>query len=118
LKLAETKSWNIGDHCSWLSVKSDGTRILSDGQIVGSQSPSAWGERIDISGGYDFASIGGPLLNDQGEVIGFSVALCLNRCCTGIPTKHRAMSQSLLLARRVELPSTRLYCPKTSPGLQ
>jgi len=70
LRLAETKSWNIGDHCSWLSVKSDGTRILSDGQIVGSQSPSAWGERIDISGGYDFASIGGPLLNDQGEVIG------------------------------------------------
>jgi S1-C subfamily serine protease len=70
LPLAGAKTWNIGDHCSWLSVKADGTRTLSDGQIVGSQSPSPWGERIDISGDYEFASVGGALLNDQGEVIG------------------------------------------------
>jgi len=70
LQLAGAKTWNIGDHCSWLSVKADGTRTLSDGQIVGSQSPSPWGERIDISGDYEFASVGGALLNDQGEVIG------------------------------------------------
>jgi len=70
LKLAENKTWNVGDHCSWLSVKSDGTHILSDGQIVGSQSPPAYGERIDINGGYDYSSIGGALLDDQGEVIG------------------------------------------------
>ncbi len=70
LKLAENKTWNVGDHCSWLSVKSDGTHVLSDGQIVGSQSPAAFGERIDINGGYDYASMGGALLDDQGEVIG------------------------------------------------
>ena len=70
LKLAEAKTWNIGDHCSWLILKSDGTRILSDGQIVGSQSPPSYGERIDFNGGYDSASSGGPLFNDQGEVIG------------------------------------------------
>jgi len=70
LKLAEGRSWNIGDHCYWLTVKTDGTRILSDGQIVGAQSPPSWGDRIDISGGYDYASLGGALFNDQGEVIG------------------------------------------------
>ena len=70
LKFAEGKTWNIGDHCYWLTVKSDGTRILSDGDIVGAQSPASYGERIDISGGYDFAAVGGALLNDQGEVIG------------------------------------------------
>jgi hypothetical protein len=70
LKLAESKTWNIGDHCSWLSVKADGTHILSDAQIVGTQSPASYGERIDFNGGYDVTSSGGALLNDQGEVIG------------------------------------------------
>lgn len=70
IKLAEGKTWNIGDHCYWLNVKTDGGRVLSDGQIVGLKSPASWGDRIDISGIYDSAALGGPLLNDQGEVIG------------------------------------------------
>jgi hypothetical protein len=70
LKLAESKNWNIGDHCYWLDVKTDGSHILSDGQIVGLKPTSSWGERIDFSGVYDSAAQGGPLLNDQGEVIG------------------------------------------------
>jgi hypothetical protein len=70
LKLADGKNWNIGDHCYWLTVKTDGSRILSDGQIVGLKPPSSWGERIDISGVYDSAGQGGALLNDQGEVVG------------------------------------------------
>ncbi|HTZ32115.1 MAG TPA: serine protease [Methylomirabilota bacterium] len=70
LQLPESKTWNIGDHCSWLNTKTDGTRILSDGQIVGSKAPAVYGERIDISGVYDSASLGGPLLNDYAEVIG------------------------------------------------
>jgi len=70
LKLAANKTWSVGDHCSWLSVKSDGTHILSDGQIVGTQSPPAYGERIDFNGGYEHSSVGGALLDDQGEVIG------------------------------------------------
>ena len=56
LHLSETKAWNIGDHCFWLSTKTDGTRILSDGQIVGTKDPSSFGERIDISGVYDSVS--------------------------------------------------------------
>jgi len=70
LKLAEGKTWNVGDHCYWLSLKTDGSRIISDGQIVGLKSPPSWGDRIDISGVYDSAGLGGALLNDQGEVIG------------------------------------------------
>lgn len=70
LKLAESKSWKVGDQCYWLDVKTDGSRILSDGQIVGFKSPSPWGDRIDFSGAYDSAGLGGALLNDRGDVIG------------------------------------------------
>jgi len=70
LKLAETKSWKIGDQCYWLDVRGDGGRVLSDGPIVGFKSPATWGDRIDFSGSYETAGIGGPLLNDRGEVIG------------------------------------------------
>jgi hypothetical protein len=70
LKLAQPKSWKVGDQCYWLDVKADGSRILSDGQIVGFKSRSPWGDRIDFSGTYDAAGLGGALLNDRGEVIG------------------------------------------------
>ncbi len=70
LKLAEPKTWKIGDPCYWLDVKTDGSRILSDGQIVGLKSPSLWGDRIDFSGVYDSVGMGGALLNDRGDVIG------------------------------------------------
>lgn len=70
LKLAEAKSWKIGDQCYWLDVRSDGSRVLSDGTIVGFKSPANWGDRIDFSGSYEAAGLGGALLNDRGEVIG------------------------------------------------
>jgi Trypsin-like peptidase domain len=70
LKFVEGKNWNVGDHCYWLDVKTDGSRILSDGQIVGLKSPSRWGDRVDISGGYSFSAVGGALLNEKEEVIG------------------------------------------------
>jgi trypsin-like peptidase len=69
LKLAEPKSWNIGDHCYWLNVRPDGTRVFADSEIVGLPSP-AWGDRIDLSEGYTAPTVGGALLNDRGEVIG------------------------------------------------
>lgn len=68
--LAEGKNWNIGDHCYWLDVKSDLSRILSEGQVVGQQSPQGWGERISLSGVYNSGAVGGALMNDYGEVIG------------------------------------------------
>ena len=70
LKLADEKSWNIGDHCYWLDVKPDGSRIIADGGIVGTPTPSPWGDRINLSGLYNRAALGGPLLNEQGQVIG------------------------------------------------
>jgi hypothetical protein len=70
LKLAEPKTWKVGDHCYWLDVKSDGGRILSDGDVVGLKSPSLWGDRIDFSGVFDSAAMGGALMDDRGEIIG------------------------------------------------
>jgi Trypsin-like peptidase domain len=70
VKLADPKSWNIGDHCYWLDVNPDGSRVIHDGQIVGMQSPPQSGDRIDISGIYNRWSLGGPLLNEQGQMIG------------------------------------------------
>ena len=70
LKLAEPKSWNIGDHCYWLDVDYDGGRIIHDGQIVGMQSPPQSGDRINVSGIYNRSALGGPLLNEQGQMIG------------------------------------------------
>jgi hypothetical protein len=70
LKLADPKSWNIGDRCYWLDVNPDGSRVIHDGQIVGMQSPPQSGDRINISGIYNRASLGGPLLNEQGQIIG------------------------------------------------
>src|SRR5262249_7007513 len=37
LKIADFKSWNVGDFCYWLDTKNDASRILSQGQIVGMQ---------------------------------------------------------------------------------
>ena len=70
LRTADAKSWTIGDHCYWLDTKTDGGRVISDGQIVGKQSPAGWGERISISNIFNFVATGGPLLNERGEVIG------------------------------------------------
>ena len=70
LDIAVGKSWNVGDHCYWIDVKADGSRIIGDGQIVGLESPAGWGDRINISGIYNYPALGGPLLNEQGRVIG------------------------------------------------
>ena len=70
LRTADSKSWSIGDHCYWLDTKTDGGRVISDGQIVGKESREGWGQRISISNIFNTAATGGPLLNEQGEVLG------------------------------------------------
>jgi S1-C subfamily serine protease len=67
---ASDKSVSVGDHCYWLDVKADGGRVISDGQIVGKESHEGWGERLSISGLFNSIAIGGPVLNDRGEVMG------------------------------------------------
>jgi len=70
LRTTDSKSWSIGDHCYWLDTKTDGGRVISDGQIVGKESHGGWGERISISNIFNTAATGGPLLNERGEVLG------------------------------------------------
>lgn len=71
LALAASKSWSIGDHCYWLDTKTDGGRVIADGQIVGKESREGWGDRISITNAFNTAANGGPLLNERGEVVGF-----------------------------------------------
>jgi S1-C subfamily serine protease len=70
LHVADSKSWSIGDHCYWLDTKNDSDRVISDGQIVGKESREGWGDRISISNIFNRSAMGGPLLNERGEVIG------------------------------------------------
>lgn len=70
LPVAGSKSWSIGDHCYWLDTKTDGGRVIADGQIVGKESRHGWGDRISISNTFNTAAAGGPLLNERGEILG------------------------------------------------
>jgi len=70
LRKAASASVTVGDHCYWLDKKTDGGRVISDGQIVGKEPHEGWGERFSISGLFNGAAAGGPVLNERGEVIG------------------------------------------------
>ncbi|MGC1415638.1 MAG: serine protease [Candidatus Acidiferrum sp.] len=70
LKRADSNSVTIGDHCYWLVSKPDGARVISDGQIVGKDAHEGWGDRLSISGVFDNTAVGGPLLDDSGDVLG------------------------------------------------
>ena len=70
LHKADTKSVTVGDHCYWFDTKPDGARVISDGQVAGKENHEGWGERLSISGTYDSTAVGGPVLNEQGEVLG------------------------------------------------
>jgi S1-C subfamily serine protease len=70
LTRAPAENATIGDHCYWLDTKTDGGRVISDGQIVGKDSHPGWGDRISLSGLFNSEAIGGPVFNDRGEVLG------------------------------------------------
>jgi S1-C subfamily serine protease len=70
LRMADSKSWSIGDHCYWLDTKTGGGRVIADGQVVGKESREGWGERISISNVASSPATGGALLNERGEVLG------------------------------------------------
>jgi len=70
LKKADPKSVTVGDHCYWLVTKPDGARVISDGQIVGKEPHEGWGDRLSISGAFDSTAIGGPVLDEHGDVLG------------------------------------------------
>lgn len=70
LNKADTKSVTVGDHCYWLVTKPDGARVISDGQVVGKETHEGWGDRLSISGGFDSTAVGGPVLDERGDVLG------------------------------------------------
>lgn len=115
LTLPETKTWSIGDHCTWLNTKTDGTRILSDGQIVGSKSPASYGERIDISGVYDSVSLGGPLLNDYGEVIGILGGALPESLLNGYASQTQSDASEAVFAATGGIAISSTLLPKTLP---
>lgn len=71
LVVAASKPWSVGDHCYWLDTKTDGGRVIADGQIVGKESREGWGDRMSPSNTFNTPATGGPLLNERGEVLGF-----------------------------------------------
>jgi hypothetical protein len=115
LKLAEGKTWSIGDHCYWLTVKTDGGRVLSDGQIVGLNSPPSWGARIDISGIYDSAAMGGPLLNDQGEVIGILGGALPDSFLNSYSSQSQTDASEIIFASTGGIAIAISLLPKTMP---
>jgi S1-C subfamily serine protease len=70
LPRASDGSVSIGDHCYWLDSKGDAGRVISEGQIVGKEDHPGWGERLSISGLFNSTGMGGPVLNEQGAVLG------------------------------------------------
>jgi S1-C subfamily serine protease len=70
LRKADSASVTVGDHCYWLDTKTDGGRVISDGQIVGKEPHEGWGERYSISGLFNSSAMGGPVLSERGEVLG------------------------------------------------
>lgn len=69
LELDSAKSWKVGDRCSYLDTSPDGARVNVDTSIVGAQDFLQAGPRISIQMPVSPRAIGGPLLNEYGEVI-------------------------------------------------
>jgi hypothetical protein len=69
LKLAAAKSWSVGDHCFALGSSAGGRTILS-ARILGQSDQPRFGKRMTISIVAAPDEIGGPVVNEFGDVIG------------------------------------------------
>ena len=67
---AAAESWAVGDRVYVLDVPAEGSRVLTETSIIGKQSLSGSGDRISIGDNLNRRSLGSPLLNEYGEVIG------------------------------------------------
>jgi hypothetical protein len=116
LRIADSKSWNIGDHCYWLDVNPDGSRIIHDGQIVGMQSPPHSGDRVNISGTYNRSSLGGPLLNEQGQMIGLLGGTLPDALLLDFNSDLQANSPDLNLSTLGGIAIAASLLPTSAPG--
>jgi len=69
LDIDRSRSWKVGDRCSFIDTTGDGARVMSDAAIVGAQDFPQAGPRISIQAPVSVRSIGAPLLNEYGEAI-------------------------------------------------
>ena len=70
LKLAPEKSWSVGQHIYSLGTSPAGGRTILDGGIVGDTTQPEAGERLTLSFVFNSISVGGPILNEFGDVVG------------------------------------------------
>lgn len=63
-------SWAIGDRCYALDVPGESSRTIAELELVGKNNYGEAGERLNLSRPLDQRTIGSPLLNEFGEVLG------------------------------------------------
>jgi hypothetical protein len=70
LERVKSNAEAVGDRVFLLDSPSEGSRTLAETELVGAQEYPAAGRRLAISYAPSAAAIGGPLLNEYGQVIG------------------------------------------------
>jgi hypothetical protein len=70
LQTATTDTGAVGDRAYVLDVPAEGSRVLIEASIIGKQRMSNAGDRLSIGENLNRRSLGSPLLNEYGEVIG------------------------------------------------
>ncbi len=70
LPRAAAKSWTVGTPGFYLEAASGSGRIIADGTIVGQNTYPRAGPRVNLAGVPSRATIGSPLVNEFGDVVG------------------------------------------------
>ena len=63
---------SIGDRCYLLDMPAEGNRVLLETSLIGKQNLGRAIERLNIGDTFDRRSVGSPVLNDYGEIIGLA----------------------------------------------
>lgn len=67
---AAAKSWAVGTACFFLEAASGSGRIIADGTIVGQNAYPRSGQRLNFVSVPSRATVGSPLVNEFGDVVG------------------------------------------------
>jgi hypothetical protein len=70
LELEKTDTYRIGDICIFLNVTQQGNRTLENVEITGEETIPRSGKRVNISSYGSLRTVGSPLVNSQGRVVG------------------------------------------------
>ena len=70
LPVEQPQRWAVGDHTSYVESHRDGSRILAEDSIVGTNAYGKAGRRMNLRGLPRLSAAGAPLVNDYGEIIG------------------------------------------------